>query len=134
VQGDHFACLWAGDSRAYLMRDGTLCQVTRDHSLVQEMVDAGLLTPGEAESHSQANVITRAVGSQDDLLLDKVTGSLLPSNIVVLCTDGLFKAVSESEIASVLTAGGGPEELVDRALRASARDNITVMLVASIGV
>jgi type VI secretion system ImpM family protein len=131
VHGDHFACLWAGDSRAYLMRDGTLCQVTRDHSLVQEMVDAGMLAPGEAESHSQANVITRAVGSQDELLLDKVFGRLLPSDVLLLCTDGLFKAVPHSEIARILTTGGRSEELLDQALRASARDNVTLLVLTT---
>ena len=60
ARGDHYACLWAGDSRAYLLRDGQMSQITRDHSLVQEMVDAGVITADEAETHPSANVITRA--------------------------------------------------------------------------
>jgi serine/threonine protein phosphatase Stp1 len=131
VQGDHFACLWAGDSRAYLIRQGTMCQVTRDHSLVQEMVESGLIAPGEAEGHPQANIITRAVGSQDALQLDKVSGRLLPGDLLLLCTDGLFKAVTESDIARILATGAGPEELLEHALQASARDNITMLLVAA---
>jgi serine/threonine protein phosphatase Stp1 len=131
VQGDHFACLWAGDSRAYLMRDETLCQVTRDHSLVQEMVDAGMLAPGEAESHSQAHVITRAVGSQDALQLDKVSGRLMAGDRLLLCTDGLFKALPESEIAAHLAADNKPESLLECALKAQARDNVTYLIVAS---
>lgn len=130
ARGDHFACLWAGDSRAYLLRKGTLSQVTHDHSLVQELVDAGMIAPDEAEGHPQANVITRAVGAPDTLQLDKVSGRLLPGDLLLLCTDGLFKAVPESEIANLLTSGGGPEQLLDCALRAGARDNVTALVVA----
>jgi serine/threonine-protein phosphatase Stp1 len=131
VQGDHFACLWAGDSRAYLMRGGTLSQVTRDHSLVQEMVDAGMLAPGEAESHAQANVITRAIGSQEPLQLDKVSGRLQADDKLLLCTDGLFKALPEAEIAAHLAVGGKPGSLLECALNAKARDNVTFLVVMS---
>jgi type VI secretion system ImpM family protein len=129
ARGDHFACLWAGDSRAYLLRAGTLCQMTHDHSLVQELVAAGALAPQDAESHPQANVITRAVGSEEPLQLDKVAGTLLPGDAILLCTDGLFKALREPEIAGVLAAGGEPEELLDMALKAGARDNVTIVVV-----
>ena len=69
--GEHFACLWAGDSRMYRLRDGEFLQVTHDHSHVQELVDVGVLSADEAESHPQANVVTRAVGADDALELDK---------------------------------------------------------------
>ena len=130
ARGDHFACLWAGDSRAYLLRDGAMSQVTHDHSLVQEMVESGMLAPAEAEGHPQANVITRAVGSQDALELDKVTGRLQPGDTLLLCTDGLFKALPESEIAQMLVAGNGPEQLLERAIKAGARDNVTALVVS----
>lgn len=129
ARGDHFACLWAGDSRAYLLRGGTLCQVTHDHSLVQEMVEAGALAPEEAEKHPQANVITRAVGSQAELELDKVSGRIMPGDVLLLCTDGLFKALPETEITQLLVAGGGPEQLLAQALQAGARDNVTALTV-----
>src|SRR5437763_1667320 len=118
ARGDHFACLWAGDSRAYLLRDGVLRQMTRDHSLVQELVDAGSLAPEDAEAHPQANIITRAVGSEEPLQLDKVAGTLLPGDVILLCTDGLFKALREPEMAHLLAAGAGPQELLDTALKA----------------
>ena len=100
ARGEHFACLWAGDSRAYLLRDGVLCQVTHDHSLVQEMVEAGSLAPEDAESHPQANIITRAVGSQEPLELDKVAGRLQPGDVLLLCTDGFYRAVDTYGFAS----------------------------------
>jgi serine/threonine protein phosphatase Stp1 len=129
ARGDHFACLWAGDSRAYLLRDGAMSQVTHDHSLVQEMVESGMLAPDEAEGHPQANVITRAVGSQEALELDKVTGRLQPGDMLLLCTDGLFKALPESQIAQMLAAGSEPEQLLERAIQAGARDNVTALVV-----
>ena len=129
ARGEHFACLWAGDSRAYLLRDGALCQVTHDHSLVQEMVEAGSLAPEDAEGHPQANVITRAIGSQESLELDKVSGRMMAGDVMLLCTDGLFKALPESEIVQLLASGGGPELLIEQALRAGARDNVTALVV-----
>ena len=129
TRGDHFACLWAGDSRAYLLRDGRLSQMTRDHSLVQELVDAGALSAELAESHPQANVITRAVGGLDSLQLDKVAGRVMPGDRILLCTDGLFKALPESEIARLLEAGENPESLLEHALAAAARDNITALTI-----
>jgi type VI secretion system ImpM family protein len=129
ARGEHFACLWAGDSRAYLLRDGALCQVTHDHSLVQEMVEAGSLAPEDAESHPQANVITRAVGSQEPLELDKVAGRLLPGDVLLLCTDGLFKALSDAQISQILASGSGSQQLIDQALQAGARDNVTALVI-----
>ncbi len=129
ARGEHFACLWAGDSRAYLLRDGALCQVTRDHSLVQEMVEAGSLAPEDAESHPQANVITRAVGSQEQLELDKVAGRLQPGDVLLLCTDGLFKALTDAQISQILASGHGSQQLIDRALQAGARDNVTALVI-----
>jgi serine/threonine protein phosphatase Stp1 len=129
ARGDHFACLWAGDSRAYLLREGILCQMTHDHSLVQELVAAGSLAPQDAETHPQANIITRAVGSEEPLQLDKVAGTLLPGDVILLCTDGLFKALREAEIARLLAAGAEPEEVLDMALKAGARDNVTLLVV-----
>lgn len=132
AHGSHFACLWAGDSRLYRFRGGTLEQVTRDHSQVQEMVDAGVLSEEEAERHPLANIITRAVGSQPDLELDKVTDRLAANDLFLLCSDGLSKMVPEGEIAAVLAVepiAHIPGKLVDLALAYGGKDNVTVVVV-----
>lgn len=129
ARGEHFACLWAGDSRGYMLRDGEMCQITHDHSLVQEMVESGQLAPEEAENHPQANVITRAVGAPGALELDKVSGRVVAGDVLLLCTDGLFKALPEQAIAQLLASGGGPEVLIEQALRSGARDNVTALVV-----
>jgi serine/threonine-protein phosphatase Stp1 len=134
VAGPYFACLWAGDSRVYLLHDGLLRRLTRDHSLVQAMVDDGHLTEAEAENHPRANVITRAVGAgEGDLALDKVVGEVRAGDRFLLCSDGLTKAVDEAELAALL---GLPDEvspaefLVKAALARDATDNITAVTVA----
>lgn len=131
ARGDHYACLWAGDSRAYLLRDGQMSQITRDHSLVQEMVDAGVITADEAETHPSANVITRAVGADGELDLDKVTSRLLPGDRFLLCSDGLCKTIPEPEIAALLAtpAEAMPSDrLIESALAHRGRDNITAVV------
>jgi protein phosphatase/serine/threonine-protein phosphatase Stp1 len=126
----HFACLWAGDSRAYLLRAGVLQRITRDHSLVQEMVDSGTLTEEEAEGHPQANVILRAVGGAGELVLDKVSGRLLGGDRLMLCSDGLFKAIPEAEIGGMLRDGADAAALVDAAVARGARDNVSAVMLA----
>ncbi len=128
ARGDHFACLWAGDSRAYLLRDGVMTQITRDHSLVQEMVDAGAIRAEDAESHPSANVITRAVGADGELELDKVTSRLQAGDRFLLCSDGLCKTLSDAETA-VLLAGAAPSEhLIAATLEHRGRDNVTAVV------
>jgi protein phosphatase/serine/threonine-protein phosphatase Stp1 len=129
----HFACLWAGDSRAYLLHRGVLRQISRDHSLVQELVDSGNLAPEDAERHPHANVITRAVGADAEVLeLDKVIGQAEPGDRFLLCSDGLSKTLSEAEISSLLAAPDGvppPELLIAAALAHRVNDNVTAVVV-----
>jgi protein phosphatase/serine/threonine-protein phosphatase Stp1 len=125
----HYACLWAGDSRAYLLRSEVMQRITRDHSLVQDMVDQGTLLEAEAELHPQANVILRAVGGAGELLLDKVSGQLLGGDSLLLCSDGLFKALPEAEIAGLLRRGGDAASLVDVAVSSGARDNVSAVVL-----
>jgi protein phosphatase/serine/threonine-protein phosphatase Stp1 len=133
VRAGHFACLWAGDSRIYLMRGGVMQQVTRDHSLTQELVDAGAITAAQAEHHPQANVITRAVGGGEEVLeLEKVSGLLEDGDRFLLCSDGLSKELDEATLAALLATdeGGGPgEALVGAAVAHGARDNVTAVVV-----
>ena len=127
ARGTEYTCIWAGDSRIYLLRDGTLQQLTRDHSLVQAMVEAGSITAAEAEHHPRANVITRAVGAgEDGLELEEAGGTLVAGDRFLLCSDGLSKVVSEGEIAGLLAT---PELLVPAALARETGDNVTVVAV-----
>jgi protein phosphatase/serine/threonine-protein phosphatase Stp1 len=127
ARGEHFAMLWAGDSRGYLLRTGVLSRVTRDHSLVQELVDQGTLREEDAESHPQANVITRAIGAHGELELDKISGRIAEGDRFLLCTDGLFKTMSEAEIAGMLAAGADAQAIVTEAVGRGARDNVSAI-------
>ncbi len=133
ARDEHFACLWAGDSRAYLLRDGVMQQITHDHSLVQELVDAGAIRPEEAESHPRANVITRAVGADlDDFVLDKVSGRLQPGDRFLLCSDGLSKTLPESQLAALLGDADEvppPQSLIAAAVAMNASDNVTAVMI-----
>lgn len=130
----HFACLWAGDSRAYLYRRGALRRLTRDHSVVQEMIDNGALTPERARGHPKANVITRAVGAHETLDVDGEFGVLRAGDRFLLCSDGLSSIVSEREIAERMMRApleAAAESLIERALARGAPDNVTVVLVSA---
>jgi protein phosphatase/serine/threonine-protein phosphatase Stp1 len=136
ARGDHFACLWAGDSRAYLLRGGVLRQITRDHSLVQELLDAGAIGPDEVMNHPRGNVITRAVGAEvDDFVLDKVSDRLVLGDRFLLCSDGLCKTVPEDQLAELLAAQNGTspsESLLEAALALQVTDNVTAVAVEAI--
>jgi serine/threonine protein phosphatase PrpC len=125
-------CLWVGDSRLYLLREGELEQLTRDHSYVQELVDKGQIKPREARVHPQNNVITRAVGQRNDLLIDRIDFPLQAGDVFLLCSDGLNKMVSDAEIDILLSCGSCQDtvqSLIDLALRRGAYDNVTAVVV-----
>ncbi|HET6470116.1 MAG TPA: protein phosphatase 2C domain-containing protein [Geminicoccaceae bacterium] len=133
AHGPHFAALWAGDSRLYRLRGGRLQQLTRDHSLVQELVEQGRIGPEEARFHPLRNRITRAVGVDAALELEALQGSLAAGDLFLLCTDGLTGELEDDEIAARL--GSNPPEaaaeaLLAEALTRGARDNVTLVLVA----
>jgi serine/threonine protein phosphatase PrpC len=134
---DHYACVWAGDSRIYLHRDGGLDRLTRDHSVVQQMVDAGALDPEEARNHSRSNVVTRAVGAGEPLELDVRHAAIEPGDVFLLCSDGLTNMVTDEEIRRILSAMA-PEPAADGlmalALDRGARDNVTLVVVSTPGV
>jgi protein phosphatase len=129
---DHYACVWAGDSRAYLLRDRTLVQLTHDHSMVQELVDAGALQAGVAMSDSRANLITRAVGARPDLTLDSRNGAMVEGDLFLLCSDGLTGLVSDEEIGDILRSApmeAAADELIGLSLARGAKDNVTLVLI-----
>ena len=130
----YYACVWAGDSRAYLLRDGRLTRLTHDHSLVQEMVDSGALTADQARSHPRANVITRAVGVADPLLLEKRHAPIDAGDIFLLCSDGLTGTMRDEEIEERLLRGDldqAADDLLGLALGRGARDNVSLVLVSA---
>ncbi|HEY5647477.1 MAG TPA: PP2C family serine/threonine-protein phosphatase [Pseudomonadales bacterium] len=130
-----------GDSRAYRVRAGILRRLTRDHSMVQQMVDEGLLNEAEAETSPNRNVITRALGIGGEVEVDVRSWVHSPGDLYLLCSDGLTDMVPEVEIQSILAAVGPPTEaqaadldsaaaaLVDRANAAGGHDNVSVMLI-----
>jgi serine/threonine protein phosphatase PrpC len=135
--GQHYACAWAGDSRLYLLRNGRLRQITRDHSEVQELVDAGEITPDEARHHPRGNLITRAVGAHDDLLLEMVQDQLRAGDMFLLCSDGLTKPVGDAEIQQLVdahTPDDAARALIDAALSGGGPDNVTVVAVKVLAV
>ena len=130
ASGPHFACLWAGDSRIYRLRGGHLTRLTRDHSLVQTLVDDGTITEAEAERHPHANIITRAVGADGpEPELDKVTDLAEPGDRFLLCSDGLNKALDEHLIALLAGTDDPARRLIDAALEYGVRDNVTAIVV-----
>jgi serine/threonine protein phosphatase PrpC len=129
------AVLWVGDSRLYRLRKNTLELITSDHSQVQELVDLGLLLPEDAESHPSANVITRAVGASSILEIDDKQFNMQEGDIFLLCSDGLYKELNETEIATILMqhpTKKACDELIDTALRKQCRDNVTVIVIAAL--
>jgi len=135
AEGEHPAwlVLWCGDSRVYRWAGGDLEQVSVDHSVVQELVDDGSLTPEEARRHPARNVITRAVGIGPGLRADAVRLPVRPGERLVVCSDGLTNEVDDEALAAALAAGTGAQAsaaaLVAAALESGGRDNVTVVVV-----
>lgn len=126
VREDHFACLWAGDSRAYLLRQGKLGPLTVDHSLVQDLLDRGAIDPAVAEQHPQSHVITRAIGADGaDPELDKTIGTVLAGDRFLLCSDGLCKTLAIGELTQWLRAEASAEQIVSAALALDVSDNVS---------
>ncbi|MFM0737951.1 protein phosphatase 2C domain-containing protein [Paraburkholderia xenovorans] len=126
------AYLWAGDSRLYLLREGALRQLTRDHSQVEELKLLGVITDEEARHHPAQHMITRAVGATDLLELDDDAIEVADGDIFLLCSDGLSNEVSAEEMLAVLTSVAceqASKELVELALARGGRDNITAVVV-----
>jgi protein phosphatase len=122
-----------GDSRAYLLREGDLLQLTKDHSYVQEQVDAGLLTPEQARTHPYSNVITRCVGANEDVAPDIYFGNLERGDVVLLASDGLTGMLEDQQLATIMSAEENPETAVNKMIadanRRGGLDNITAIVI-----
>jgi len=132
-RGGHYMYIaHVGDSRIYRYRDGELEQITQDHSLVEELVRARIITREEARTHPRRNIITRALGTQGDNLPDLLAADVRPGDLWLLCTDGLCGMISDEEIARVLSSGATLDmmagSLIEKALDAGGRDNVTLVL------
>jgi len=131
IRDRHYACVWAGDSRVYLISNGTIRQVSRDHTEVEDLVAAGTLSRADAESWPN-NVITRAIGVAEDPELEVVTGSANPGDTFVICSDGLTKHLRDDEIlqyAASRNARAACQVMLELALERGGHDNITVVVV-----
>ena len=122
-----------GDSRGYWFAEGHIQQVTRDHSHVQELVDRGIITQGEARSHPRRNLITRAVGLERRIVTDIFRLDLRPGDRVLLCSDGLSNLVSEAELSAALAEEQDLptccQTLLAMALERGAPDNVTIVIL-----
>lgn len=124
----------AGDSRAYRITGNGIAQLTRDHSMVQAMVDRGQITPSEAKDHPRKNIITRALGVDSRILIDFCEEPFEPNDVLLICTDGLTNMVEDEEIFSLAKdtpAGELPDQLISLANRNGGVDNVTVVTIVS---
>jgi serine/threonine protein phosphatase Stp1 len=125
-------CLWAGDSRCYLYRAGSLRQLSHDHSYVQNLVDRGEIEPEAAADHPFAHVVTNMLGAADGLTLEERWDQLAPGDILLLCSDGLCRALADCEITGILRdypVERAADRLIETALSHGARDNVSVVVV-----
>lgn len=128
----HFACVWSGDSRIYLIRDGQIVQLSRDHTEANELFDRGAITREEAENWPRKNVITRAVGVGHEVQLDHKYGTLKNRDTFILCSDGLTAHVADEEILDIARRQqpqSACDQLLNTTLERGATDNTTVMVI-----
>jgi PPM family protein phosphatase len=122
-----------GDSRCYRLRSGEFQQITKDHSLLQEQIDAGMITPEQAATSNYKNLVTRALGVEDAVMLELNEHDVETGDLYVMCSDGLSDMVDDAEIAGILATDGTLDEKATRLVSAAnehgGRDNITVMMV-----
>jgi protein phosphatase len=137
LANDRYLIGQIGDSRIYMLRDGALIQITKDHSYVQEQVDAGLLTPEQARYHPYSNVITRCVGASEVVEPDLYAGAVRPGDVFLVASDGLTGMVDDRRLQQILLARSGPGRIVDTLIaEANGRgglDNITAIVVQVVG-
>jgi protein phosphatase len=127
--------LWAGDSRGYLLRQGKLFQITKDHSRTNELIDSGVLAPEAAESHPDANVITRAIGVAESVELEEQRFDICAGDVYLICSDGLTRYLSNEELERCLqikSCREAADQLLRSTLATSARDNVTAIVMRAV--
>ena len=135
INEHNYEIAWVGDSRAYLWNDGQLIQISRDHTVVQELVDQGFLPRSRLKNHPYSNILNRTLGVTHDRPLDveKISGALQGNEVFLLCSDGLTNELDDEVICEVLSGDGDEQEKVDQlvelALCSGGSDNITAILV-----
>ncbi len=133
ILGDLVYIAHVGDSRAYLISSDGIEQITRDHSLVQRLIELDQLTPEEAAAHPQRNVLYRAIGQSENLEVDAITRRLTPGSRLLLCSDGLWNQISESNLLQIIQSSKSPQDACDQLIRIAndrgGPDNITVLLI-----
>ena len=132
MEGDRAACVWAGDSRCYLWRGGRLYQLSHDHSLLQQLLDEGNLSPQEAARHPAAHALTRAIGASEQLVLDILEFDVYPGDTLLLCSDGLYQSLSHDSLGAALNAsstGLALQRLFEAAMDGPCRDNLSAVVI-----
>ena len=131
ARGNYGAVLWAGDSRAYRVRDGEATQLTRDHTVVQDLIDRGDISPDQAHHHAAEHIITRAIGAGEGLDIDRVILEIEDGDRYLLCSDGVSKIVPADELAEIVAAPF--EEVAARVVKAAqdggSRDDVTAVVI-----
>lgn len=132
LKGDRAACIWAGDSRCYLWRGQRLYQLSKDHSLMQQLIDGQQMSIEQARAHPAANALTRAVGARKQLALEILELQVYPGDAFLLCSDGLYQGLSSDALGDALNLASPQQALArlfDGALRGAARDNMTAVVI-----
>lgn len=132
MEADRAACVWAGDSRCYLWRRGRLYQLSRDHSLLQQLIDEQNLSLEEAARHPAAHALTRAIGASEQLVLDILEFDVHSGDTLLLCSDGLYQSLSPDALGAALNSPSTTlalQRLFDQAMDGPARDNLSAVVV-----
>ncbi|WXL25713.1 PP2C family serine/threonine-protein phosphatase [Ectopseudomonas mendocina] len=132
IDDNRAVCVWAGDSRCYLWRNSRLYQLTRDHTLLQQLIDEQKVSPQEAARHPSAHALTRAIGAGEELKLELLELDVLPGDAFMLCSDGLWAGVSADELSAALNLPSPQltlRRLFDQVLDGPARDNLSAVVI-----
>ncbi len=129
AEGNEAVICWAGDSRAYIVQSRRLRQLTRDHSVVQQLLDAGLIDAATGSNHPQANVVTSALGTSVEPLIECISITAAPGDWLLMCSDGLSRSLQEHDIDGKLDLSALADSLIEKMLERDGTDNASLVLV-----